>query len=192
MPPDAAAGEKDREERILDATLALLAEHGISGVSIRAVARKAGVALGLVNYYYGDKVGLIVAALRRIEEQDVSLVAERADLPPEERLRSALRRAVAPELLTTDYLSLRLQLWALGQAGADFAAVNEAAQRRYRAGLADLIGAARPGLSRKECRQRAGDVSVIQNGVWLSALFGLGKGARHRAVVRCEEIALAP
>lgn len=184
--------EKDRQQLILDAALHLLAQRGISGVSIRAVAREAGVALGLVNYYYGDKVGLIGAALRWFEEQDLSLVAPEAGLAPEERLRVALNRAVAPEFLTTDYLSLRLQLWALGQAHEDFAAINAGAQRRYRSGLAELIHDARPGLSRTECRQRATDVSVVQNGVWLSWLLGLENGSLTRAVERCEEIALAP
>ena len=43
------APQKDRDERILDAVLRLLAHHGISGVSIRAVGREAGVAPGLVG-----------------------------------------------------------------------------------------------------------------------------------------------
>ena len=49
----------DRQARILEAVLRLLSRHGISGVSMRAVAREAGVALGLVNYYYADKTSLI-------------------------------------------------------------------------------------------------------------------------------------
>ena len=44
-----------RQTRILEAVLDLLSRHGISGVNMRAVAREAGVALGLVNYYYEDK-----------------------------------------------------------------------------------------------------------------------------------------
>jgi AcrR family transcriptional regulator len=60
------ARPKDRSERILDAVVALLARHGIAGVSIRAVAREAGVASGLVGYYFEDKTELIRAALRRI------------------------------------------------------------------------------------------------------------------------------
>jgi AcrR family transcriptional regulator len=97
------AGEKvDRQTRILDAVLSLLSRHGISGVSMRSVARDAGVALGLVNYHCADKVGLIKAALRRIEDQDVALVEPDLTLPPDERLRAALRRVAAPEFLTTE------------------------------------------------------------------------------------------
>ncbi|MFJ9898394.1 TetR/AcrR family transcriptional regulator [Streptomyces sp. NPDC091280] len=184
--------EKDRQERILDAVLDLLAQRGISGVSMRAVAREAGVALGLVNYYFDDKTKLICAALRRIEEQDVALVAFDPDLSAEPQLRAALRRIVAPEFLTTQYLSLRLQLWSLAQAHEDFAAINTTAQQRYRAGLAVLIQATRPDLDREECDRRASDVDVVQNGMWLTALLGLDRASLRRAVTRCEEIALAP
>ena len=186
------ARQKDSEERILNAVLRLLATGGISAVSIRAVAREAGVALGLVNYYYDDKVSLIASALRRIEEQDIALVAPDSDLEPEARLRAALRAVAAPRFLTTEYLSLRLQLWALAQAHEDFARINADAQKRYRAGLADIIRAARPDLSRRECAKRAADVDVVQNGMWLTALLGLDRASLRRAVARCEEIALAP
>jgi AcrR family transcriptional regulator len=184
--------EKHREERILDAVLRLLSQRGISGVSIRAVAREAGVALGLVNYYYDDKVSLIAAALRRIEEQDVALVAPDPGIEPEDHLRTALRRAVAPQFLTTEYLSLRLQLWALAQAHEEFAQINAAAQKRYRAGLAALIHAARPDVTRRDCAKRAADIDVVQNGMWLTALLGLDRASLRRSAARCEEIALAP
>lgn len=184
--------EVDRRERILDAALTLLADHGISGVSIRAVAREAGVALGLVNYYFHDKTGLIQAALHRVEAQDVALVESEPDADPGERLRSALARVAAPEFLTTEYLSLRLQLWSLAQADPSFADINTAAQERYRAGLARLIHDARPELTRRECTRRATDIDVIQNGMWLTTLLGLDRPALRRALVRCEEIAFAP
>lgn len=189
---ETAASGKDREERILDAVLDLLSKKGISGVSMRAVAKEAGVALGLVNYYYQDKVGLIGAALRRIEEQDVALVAPDPASEPEARLRAALRRVAAPEFLSTEYLSLRLQLWALAQAHEDFAEINATAQKRYRQGLANLIHDARSGLTPAECRKRATDVDVVQNGMWLTALLGLDRASLERAVTRCEAIALAP
>ncbi len=183
--------EKAREDRILDAVVQLLSRGGISAVSMRAVAREAGVSLGLVNYHFHDKVGLIAAALRRIGDQDIAMVAPDASLQPVEQLRTALHRVADPTLLDTEYLALRLQLWALAQAHADFEEINTTAQRNYRSGLADLIRAARPDLSPAECGKRAADIDVIQNGLWLTALLGLDRASITRAVARCEEIALA-
>lgn len=186
-------GERvDRQARILEAAMDLLSRHGISGVNMRAVAREAGVALGLVNYYYEDKTSLIRAALKRVDEHDIALVKPDPTTPPKERLLEALRRVADPGLLTTPYLSLRLHLWALAQANEDFAAINDAAFERYVDGLAGLIGNARPELSPEECRKRADDIVVIQNGMWLTALLGLDRASTERSISRTEEIALAP
>jgi AcrR family transcriptional regulator len=181
----------ERQAQILDATLRILAREGIGGVSIRAVSREAGVALGLVGYYYDDKTSLIRAALERIGEQDLGILEPNPRLSPEQRLRATLRRVVEPEFLTTEYLSLRLQLWALAQAHDDFAQINTDAQQRYRTRLAALVQAARPDLSRAECTRRAADIDVVQNGMWLTALLGLDRASLRRSVRRCEEIALA-
>ena len=189
----AKSGEQgDRQTRILDAAMDLLSRHGISGVNMRAVSREAGVALGLVNYYYADKASLIRAALKRVDEHDVALVAPDPALAPEERLLKALRDVVDPDLLTRQYLSLRLHLWALAKANEDFARINDAAFERYVAGLAALIGDARPELSAEECRKRADDIVVLQNGVWLTALLGMDRTATERSISRTEEIAFAP
>jgi AcrR family transcriptional regulator len=185
------SGERvDRRELILAAALRLLSRHGISGVSIRAVAREANVALGLMHYYFEDKSTLIAAALRRVEEQDIAIVAPDPGLDPEASVRAALRRVADPEFLTTEYLSLRLQLWALAQADETFATINTRAQDRYREGLSALIHAARPGLSKAERDRRAADIDILQNGMWLTALLGLDRASIRRTVARSEEIAL--
>ena len=184
-------GERvDRRELILAAALRLLSRHGISGVSIRAVAREANVALGLMHYYFEDKTTLIAAALMRVEEQDIAIVAPDPALSPEASVRAALRRVADPEFLTTEYLSLRLQLWALARADEAFATINTRAQDRYRAGLSALIHAARPDLSKAECDRRAADIDILQNGMWLTALLGLDRASIRRTVARSEEIAL--
>ena len=182
----------DRQSRILEAALDLLSRHGISGVSMRAVAREAGVALGLVNYYYDDKTSLIRAALQRVDEHDLLLVARDSSVSADEQLRTALRRVAAADLLTTRYLSLRLHLWALAQADEDYAQINAAAFDRYIDGLAALVSNARPGLSWEECRDRAADIVVIQNGMWLTSLLGVDKESIKRSIIRTEEIAFAP
>ncbi|MDP5227689.1 MULTISPECIES: TetR/AcrR family transcriptional regulator [Arthrobacter] len=186
-----AGHQVDRQSRILDAVLELLSRRGISGVNMRAVASEAGVALGLVNYYYADKPSLIRAVLSRIGESDLRLVAPDPDALPDQQLRDALRRVAAPEILTTQYLSLRLHLWALAQADAEFAAINDEAFDQYLDGVAALISNARPELSPEECKNRAADIVVVQNGMWLTSLLGIDKSSIERSILRTEEIAFA-
>ena len=190
-PNDRGSAAKDRRRSVLDAVLALLASKGIAGVSMRAVAREAGVALGLVHYYFDDKTSLIAEALREIEQQDLRILEPDSSVSAERRLRAALRRVADPEFLTIDYLSLRMQLWSLAQVNPEFAGINTAAQARYRDGLAALIRAARPNLDRRECGRRAADIDVIQNGVWVTALLGLDRASIRRSLARTEAIALA-
>jgi AcrR family transcriptional regulator len=180
----------NRQAQILDATLRVLARDGVGGVSIRAVSREAGVALGLVGYYYDDKTSLVRAALERVGEEDLALLDPDPRLDPEQQLRVALRRVVEPAFLTTEYLSLRLQLWALAQVDDAFEKINTDVQRRYRSRLAALIRQARPDLTRTECARRAADVDVLQNGMWLTALLGLDRSSLRRSLQRCEDIAL--
>jgi AcrR family transcriptional regulator len=44
--------------RIRDVALALIAEHGVAGTSIRGVAAASGVSTGLVQHHFGSKAGL--------------------------------------------------------------------------------------------------------------------------------------
>ncbi len=191
---DAGAGSS-KKERILDGVIAVLAREGVAGVSIRAVAREADVAVGLANYYYNNKTELISAALERIGQRDLELVV--GDLvvghkhtDPAAALRRGLARALDPVLLTPDYLSLRLQLWSLAGVDPLFADINQRAQRRYLAGLTDLLAAARPELEIDEVERRATDILIVQNGIWLTAVLIPDANAVERALARCEEIAL--
>lgn len=177
---------RSADDRILDATLAVLAREGMAGVSMRAVAREADVAVGLANYYFENKTALISAALRRVGEQDAALVAPaRVGDDPGEHLHRSLRRALDPAFLARDYLSLRLQLWALAGVEPEYAEINRAAQKRYLDGLADLILSARPRLDRADVEERAADILIEQNGVWLTAILITDQAAIDRAIERC-------
>jgi AcrR family transcriptional regulator len=68
-PPKAkTAGSADTRDLILDAAEDLFSKHGFYGVTIREVAREAGVDTALVHYYFGAKRDLFDAVfLRRAE-----------------------------------------------------------------------------------------------------------------------------
>ncbi len=179
----------ERRDQLIDATLAVLAREGISGVSMRAVAREADLSLGLASYHFDDKTGLITAALERIAEADGAIVRPDPGLDAEANLRRALHHVAAEEFLGLDYLTLRLQLWSLAGVDERFAEINRRAQVAYLDGLHQLLCAARPELDSDDARQRAEDILIVQNGVWLTSVLIPEPDAVHRAVARTEEIA---
>jgi AcrR family transcriptional regulator len=61
---------------ILDAVERLMLEEGYAAVTTRAVANLAGLAPGLVHYYYPSTDDLLVAAYRRATERTYESLAE--------------------------------------------------------------------------------------------------------------------
>jgi AcrR family transcriptional regulator len=55
----------DRQTRILDAAEEAIAESGFAGASLRHIVCEARVNLATVYYYFGSKVGLMEAVLKR-------------------------------------------------------------------------------------------------------------------------------
>src|SRR3954453_14884156 len=69
------AGERTRQ-RLLDATLDLLADRGESGASLRAITESAGANVAAVSYHFGSKETLVPAA---IEQSIDRLVQDQVD-----------------------------------------------------------------------------------------------------------------
>jgi AcrR family transcriptional regulator len=65
-----SAAQRERRQRILDATLALASKGGYDAVQMRAVADRAGVALGTLYRYFPSKIHLLVSGLAREFERN--------------------------------------------------------------------------------------------------------------------------
>lgn len=74
--------DRKRRQRILDATLAVIIDHGISGLSHRIVARTAGVPLSATSYYFGTIDELIEAAFTEAVERDAARFLQQLDALP--------------------------------------------------------------------------------------------------------------
>ncbi|HEX6521215.1 MAG TPA: cholesterol catabolism transcriptional regulator KstR [Streptosporangiaceae bacterium] len=89
-----SAAQRDRQKRILDATLALASKGGYDAVQMRAVAERADVALGTLYRYFPSKIHLLVSALARQFGRMVDRMS-RTPIPgdtPYERMLFVLRR----------------------------------------------------------------------------------------------------
>jgi len=89
-----SAAQRERRQRILDATLALASTGGYEAVQMRAVADRAGVALGTLYRYFPSKIHLLVSGLAREFERNQEKL-DRIPIPgstPYERVLFVLGR----------------------------------------------------------------------------------------------------
>ncbi|MFW2383574.1 MAG: TetR/AcrR family transcriptional regulator [Acidimicrobiales bacterium] len=179
------------QEQILDAAMNCIIRDGMEGASMRSVAREAEVSLGLLSYHFDDKRTLIVAAFQLVTDRlfAASLETLEGIEDPEERVRAYIHNAFTPEFLTPDYLALRLALWAISRTDPLIAKAESKHERRYTNQLAMLIRTARPSVSKREADNRATDVIVTQNGLWLNWARYQKKADLERGLRRCEAIA---
>jgi AcrR family transcriptional regulator len=109
-PKQSRSGETS--ETILDMAEDLFSKHGFHGVTIREVAREAGVDTALLHYYFGTKKGLFDAVfLRRAE------VLNRDRLVAMDRYEAETGDAMTPEGVIDAFVGPVLEWQAKGGPG---------------------------------------------------------------------------
>src|SRR5262245_3494612 len=79
------------EKRLLEAAGEIFAEHGYRAATVRQICEKARANIAAVNYHFGDKEGLYMAALRSVHrasaEKYLSNLSVSPANTPEQKLR---------------------------------------------------------------------------------------------------------
>lgn len=99
----------DRRTAILDAAEAEFSAHGFDGVTLRAIAKRAGVDLALPNYYFGPKQQLFDAVFIRRAQivnqwREDALTAALEAAQPDPPTVEAIIRAYLEPMLTGPHL----------------------------------------------------------------------------------------
>lgn len=124
----------DRRQQILEAALAVIAEHGFEGATTKEVAARADVTHGLIYFYFKDKEDLFAAACQHKAAcflGDLDLVsAFSSGEPVETALRCVIMRIVLSLAEPTSMSLLRVMMrtsayeqgcTAVGEAGRECA-----------------------------------------------------------------------
>lgn len=84
-------------EQILDAAARLFAEKGYGGTGVREISAAAGVALSMINYYFGSKQGVLEELLDRTQGRYIETVRQAFEghATLEAKIHAWLRGAVA-------------------------------------------------------------------------------------------------
>jgi AcrR family transcriptional regulator len=106
---------RDRVERILDATAALLGDTPVDKITTAAIAEEAGVPIGSVYQYFPNKLAVLAELARRVMEQvdlkTASLIAEDFGvLPWDQAIDRAIDATIQGYAEQPGYLQLLLSI----------------------------------------------------------------------------------
>lgn len=152
--------------RLVAAAERVLTEQGYDAATVKEIGRAAGVAPGLVHYYFADKDALLAEVLREASERHLAEMSGLAAAqPPRELLAAALAERKRRVNETPEWYRMRYDLFALGLRN-----------RALLPGVAVLLANGRLGIGNIVRKISGGQVPNPEAvaAVFLAALDGLG------------------
>ena len=162
--------EENRKEALIAATQALVAEGGPAAATVRAIAARAGVTLGLIRHYFGSKDDLIRAAYDSLMDgmTDKGIEAMQAvGADPRARVIAFIEGSLRPPAVDIKALGLWAGFMHRVQSDPELLAQHEAGYLRFRNQFQELIATLRPDLSPARARQEAIACTAVIDGLWL-------------------------
>ncbi|MFS0723780.1 TetR/AcrR family transcriptional regulator [Paenibacillus sp. 1P07SE] len=165
--------DNDKRERIIQAALKVLAERGYDEASTKEIAREAGVAQGLISYYFSGKDLLFAEVFRRESDrycESMSFLKHQEPRPlTPDTIRAALEKPKSRADENPEYIRLRYELYALGLRNPAVSGSIKDTLLRKRQHLAGLIEAV-AGLPEEQARQLSPILMSVLDGLGLQRL----------------------
>ncbi len=144
-------------QRLSAATWSVLAEHGLEGLTLRAVAREAGCTTGLVLHTFPDKQALLQHARHLLHErtaQDAD-TAQGKHAQPWRALRAVLVQGACLDEEKRQVARVWVAFAAAAMHDPALAATHQTFNRAFLHRLRTLVAATRPDFTKHRCAQTA-------------------------------------
>ena len=157
----------DQQQRLSAATWSVLAERGLPGLTLRAVAERAGCTTGMVLHTFADKQALLVHArelLHRRTGQRADAAQAAADTPIA-ALRAVLLQAASPTEEKREEARVWVGFLAAALADPVLADLHRGYNRRFVDRVRGLVAAARPDWRPIDCATTSTTLVALVEGL---------------------------
>ncbi|TCB88757.1 TetR family transcriptional regulator [Micromonospora zingiberis] len=156
----------DQQRRLSAATWSVLAERGLPGLTLRAVAERAGCTTGMVLHTFADKQALLVHARELLHRR----TGQRADAaqsagPPRAALRAVLWQAASPTEEKREEARVWVGFLAAALADPVLADLHRTYNRRFVDRITTLVAAVRPTWPPADCAATATSLVALVEGL---------------------------
>ena len=181
-----------RHEQIVRATIRCLAREGYTRLTMKKVAREAGVSQGILHYYFADKRTMLVATLATVTrdlDRRVAAAQSHTTRDPAARLRALVRACLEVAVRRPEFWVVFLEFWGEMVHDRRLREVNAEVYARTRRLIARLITeGVRAGRFRAVDPERAAAVVLgLVDGVSLQLTFDPRAFSVAEAARLCDE-----
>ncbi|KTE16769.1 TetR family transcriptional regulator C-terminal domain-containing protein [Sphingopyxis sp. H115] len=179
-----------RRADLIEATAAVLAEHGLAGTNVRAICAKAGVSPGLLRHYFGGIDDLVAATYQATSDRMDAIFAAAEDAvgaDPRARLTAYLTASFRPPVTDAELLGAWTAFWALARSDARMAAIHAQSYAGYRARLCELLAA----CGASDAARLAIMLTAMVDGLWLELSLDADSFGAEAAVTMIEKAVAA-
>lgn len=193
-------GEERRRQDLIDATLDCVAEHGLEGATVRAIALRAGVTAGLIRHYFPGKEDLLQAAYaalvgRMTEQAKAALVMEGAT--PRRRLAAFVSANLDAPIVDARTFSLWASFTGRANSEQALASAHREGYLEFReqveALVAEVLAAAGRAADPALLRTHAIAINAVIDGLWIEGCLAgdmFAPGELQRIGIRTVEAQL--
>lgn len=157
-----------RREQLIRATLQTIDRVGLSDATVAQIAGAAGLSTGIVSHYFGDKDGLLNAAMRQVLRDLKVAVAQYRAKAPDDCPRAQLRAIVDGNFDATQTSSTAMRVWLTFWAASmhqpELARLQRANDQRLYSNLCHQF---RRTLPQAQARTAARGLAAMIDGLWL-------------------------
>lgn len=162
----------DRREALVDATIESLKRYGYEGLSVRRIAAKAGVSIGLINHHFPNKDTLVAESYRTFSRRlaaNFERAVAAAGTDPRARLRAYFNAFFSGANIEPQVLTAWVVYWSLVQVSPEMRAVRDEEGRGYGEALGQLLSdlARSRGSAPVDLDLTVTGLTALLDGLWL-------------------------
>ena len=186
-----AEQKQQTRQRLLEATMEVIALEGLSDVTMAKVAEQAGLSRGIGNFHFQSKEQLLLETLRSIyQEFDKSwrnIVADDVRLPAE-KLKAIVEIILRPPIASKRKLAVWLAFWGEAPSRKTYLEICAAHDLEWDAAVADIIqkmagdNSNFRGMSLEKIAQ---SLTAMMDGFWVEYLISEDKYTPQDAINAC-------
>lgn len=179
-----------RRADLIEATAAVLAEHGLAGTNVRAICAKAGVSPGLLRHYFDGIDDLVAATYQATSDRMDAIFAAAvasAGADPRARLLAYLTASFRAPVTDPELLGAWTAFWALARSDARMADIHAESYAGYRARLGELLTA----CGARDAARLAIMLTAMVDGLWLELSLDAGSFGAEAAAAMIERAVAA-